>query len=183
MTKRTRIIRWKATAKWADSGLNLTGGALTLLKALVKISRDTTIKPTFLTASFGIFDDPTDEFIRFAILPIDPSVLPITLGTNAAVDAFVEATEWIDSEVWRAIGTDAGPTGVDEEARSVKLDGVYSQQSVGDGNTWLCAVVNSSTTSSIFFFGDMDYLIEYRQTTYNNDRSEMSQGPHSLGGS
>lgn len=182
MSKRTKVLRWRATAVWSEWQLTLSSDVITLIKKLIAISRDITIKPVSLTASFGIADDPTDERIAFMVGPFDPDTLPLAVTGDADRENVVESTIWDDFEGWRAIGTDAGPTDVDEEARSVKLGGVFAVESVGSDTMAICAVVLSTTTSAIFFHGEMIYDVEYRQITYNNDGTEMSQFPGSLGG-
>lgn len=183
MTKRSKVLRWKAEAKWAEIAMVLLAGRLTLIKKLVHIDRYTTIRCRNLNATYGITDDPIDEQLRWMILAIDPRTILVTaLGGNEQEILWMEA-EWVNHDAWRAIGTDHGPTKIDEDAESVKLNGVYNWESSGNrSGTWLCAMVIGSTTSSITFTGDLDYDVEYRQITYNNDGSEMSQGPHSLGG-
>lgn len=181
MAKRTKVLKWSASSHWAERAIGLTGDTVTLIKRLVKISRDTVIRPQEIYATFGITDDPIDELALFMIVPIDPSLLPLSLPTDELVEHFLETALWVDQELWRSIGTDAGPIKLDDEATTTALNEVYSDAAVQE-NTWLCAVVFSNTTSTISFIGHLDYDVEYRQVTYNNDGSEMVQGPHSLGG-
>ncbi len=181
MAKRSRILRWTQAVEWAEADLTLGTNALTLIKRLIKIARDTVITPRSLTASFSILDDPIDERIYFTITDGDPSDFPVAGITGALLESMLENALWSDLEAWRSIGTDSGPIATDEEARSVKTNRDYSTDEFGHDADWLVAAVVSNTTSRISFNGALIVDVAYRQYTFNQDDASFEQSPEELG--
>lgn len=180
MAKRTRLIKWTTTVNWANLNILLVADVVTRIKLLMRLRTDTLITAKALTATFGIIDDPLDEQILMIVTDLDDGQLPLTVTDDSVMESILENALWVDAEGWVVIGTDAGPTKLDDEAAGVELDRQYG----GSGFTppgALVAVVKSDTTSRIYFIGSLTLDIAYRQVTYNNDDAMFDQDPSELG--
>lgn len=164
MAKRTKSVRWTITVGWQQR-VSVSGGSNNIAGKLIHLDPAITARIRSVTATYGIIDDPTDERLSFWIQQIDPDDIDQVLFEES-----MRLAVWSKEETWRSIGTDAGPTQVMENDSSDVVDRTYSQKG-GDDPSVICAMMGSSTTSFMAFYGHAIFDIVYTQTTYNNSQN------------
>jgi len=167
MAKRTKTIRWTEEISFYDARI-LGANAISPLQTIYTLTRDITIRPKHIVMSGGIRDDPIDEVITWILGQTDPDSLPDIL------EPWVESSIWNKTITWKSIGTDSGPTEVQDDNEESILDTVHSKGET-DEPSGLVLTVHSSTTSSILTLGTILIDVEYRQATYNNSDAPASE--------
>lgn len=119
--------------------------------------------------SYGITDDPTDEFIEYAL-----ALIPRDLAAVGTVVAISESAVWRALDNWRSIGTDAGPINtMTVEDLDGDSDSEYANASIDDGQVW-ALLAASSVASAIQISGSLNWRETIFQRTFaGNERADM----------